>query len=100
MSKLDEETIKQLTRLCRIDCTEEEQKALLEDLKKILAYIEQLHEIDTEQVPPCNHVLESMANVMREDDIGETLNRDTFLANAPSHIGGMIRVPPVIKSES
>ena len=27
----------------------------------------------------------------------ESLNRDAFLANAPSHIGGMIRVPPVIK---
>ena len=100
MSKLDEETIKQLTRLCRIDCTEDEQKALLEDLKKILAYIEQLREIDTEQVPACNHILESMANVMREDEIGQTLNRDTFLANAPAHIGGMIKVPPVIKREA
>lgn len=100
MAKLDKETIKQLTRLCRIDCTEEEQESLLKDLKKILDYIEQLQEIDTENVPPCNHILEGMANVMREDEIGKTLNRDVFLANAPSHIGGMIRVPPVIKREA
>lgn len=97
MAHLDKETIQQLTRLCRIDCTEEEQEALLKDLKKILTYIEQLEQIDTENVPPCNHVLEGMANVMREDVIGEVLNREVFLANAPSHIGGMIRVPPVIK---
>ncbi len=97
MAKLDKETIQQLTRLCRIDCTDEEQEALLKDLKKILEYIEQLQQIDTENVPPCNHVLESMANVMREDRVGEVLNREAFLANAPSHIGGMIRVPPVIK---
>lgn len=97
MAKLDKETIQQLTRLCRIDCTEEEQESLLNDLRKIIDYIEQLQQIDTEDVPPCNQVLENMSNIMREDIIGEVLNRESFLANAPSHIGGMIRVPPVLK---
>ncbi len=97
MAKLDKETILKLTRLCRIDCTAEEQEALLKDLKLILDYFEQLEEIDTENVPPCNHVLENMANVMREDEVGEVLDREAFLANAPSHIGGMVRVPPVMK---
>ena len=97
MTKLDKETIQQLTRLCRIDCTEEEQESLLKDLKKILTYIEQLQQINTENIPPCNHVLEDMTNVMREDSVGEVLDREKFLSNAPSHIGGMIRVPPVIK---
>jgi len=97
MAKLDAETIKQLTSLCRIDCTEEEELSLLEDLKKILAHIEQLQQINTDDVPACNHILEGMSNVMREDAVKNTLNREEFLANAPSHIGGMIRVPPVIK---
>lgn len=97
MIKLDKATIQQLTRLCRIDCTEEEQESLLKDLRKILNYIEQLQEVDTENIPPCNHVLEGLANVMREDIVGEVLNREIFLANAPAHIGGMIRVPPIIK---
>ena len=97
MAKLDKETILRLTRLCRIDCTEEEQEALLNDLKQILDYFEQLEQVDTTNVPPCNHVLENMANVMREDEVGEVLDREAFLANAPSHIGGMVRVPPVMK---
>lgn len=97
MSDLNKETIKQLTRLCRIDCSEEEQETFLEDLKKILNYIEQLQQIDTTHVAPCNQVLEDVVNVMREDVIGEVLDREVFLANAPSHVGGMIRVPPVIK---
>lgn len=97
MATLNQEMIKKLTRLCRIDCTEEEQKTLLEDLRKILLYFEQLEEIDTTDVPPCNHVLEGMANVMREDVIGDVLSREIFLANAPAHIGGMIKVPEVIK---
>ena len=97
MSNLNKETIQQLTRLCRIDCTEEEQISLLENLKKMVAYIEQLQEVDTEDVPPCNHVLEGMANVMREDVVGEVLDRELVLANAPSHIANMFRVPTVIK---
>lgn len=98
MSDLNKDTIKTLSRLCRIDCTEEEQESLLIDLKKILAYIEQLQEIDTDNVPVCNHVLEEIGNVMRDDVVRGVLDREAFLANAPSHIGGMIRVPPVLKS--
>ena len=97
MSQLNQETIAYLTRLSRIDCSDEEQKKLLIDLKKILAYVDQLQEVDTEDVAPCNQVLENTYNVMREDIPEEPLSRELFLTNAPSHIGGMIRIPPVFK---
>ena len=98
MAELDKKTIKNLTELSRIECTEEEQEKLLQDLKSILKYVEQLNEIDTTHVLPCNHVLDDIANVMREDKVGDLLPRELFLANAPSHIGGMIKVPPVLKA--
>jgi aspartyl-tRNA(Asn)/glutamyl-tRNA(Gln) amidotransferase subunit C len=97
MAELDKKTIKSLIELSRIDCTEEEQEAILNDLKKILHYVDLLEEVDTTHVPPCRHVLDDMANVMRDDVIGELLPREVFLANAPSHVGGMVRVPPIIK---
>lgn len=97
MSAFNEEDLQKLAKLCRIECSEEEKKKFLGSLSKILSYIEQLKEIDTEGVEPCTHVLEGMHNVMREDEVGELLPRELFLANAPAHIGGMIRVPPVIK---
>lgn len=98
MVQIDRETIKKLTKLSRIETTAEEQEALLKDLQNILVYFEQLQETNTENIAPCNHVLEGMCNVMREDLVGETMPREQFLSNAPSQIGGMIRVPPVIKS--
>lgn len=98
MAQVDKNTVDKLTKLSRIRCTETEKDTLLKDLKKILKYMEQLNEIDTENVPPCSHVLADMVNVTREDVVGPTMPRDTFLENAPSHIGGMIRVPPVIKN--
>ena len=98
MAELDKKTIEALTKLSRIGCSEQEQEALFKDLKSILDYISQLQEINTDNIPPCNQVLEGMANVMREDKVGPTMPREAFLGNAPSHVGGMIRVPPVIKS--
>lgn len=99
MTNITKETIKSLTELSRIGCSEKEQENLLKDLQKILSYVEQLKEIDTEDIPPCNHVLEGMANVFREDITGETMPRAIFLENAPSQVGGMIRVPPVLKQQ-
>lgn len=94
--KLDREMIAYISRLCRIQCGEEALEQMLVDLGKIFSYVEQLNEVDTEGVPPCNHVLD-MTNVMREDRIGESLTREEFLANVPVHTGGYVKVPPVIK---
>lgn len=96
--QLNKQTIKMLTSLSRISCTEEEQEALLVDLQKILSYIDQLNEVDTTDVLPCYQVIHGMANVMREDVVKKTLSREVFLANAPQQIGGLIKVPPVLKS--
>jgi aspartyl-tRNA(Asn)/glutamyl-tRNA(Gln) amidotransferase subunit C len=92
---LDKKTVQNLMQLSRIRCTEEEQEALLRDLKGVLGYMEQLQKINTDNVAPCNHVLDDVVNVIREDVIGNILPRAEFLANAPSQIGGMIRVPSV-----
>ena len=99
MTHLNKESIKKLTQLCRIDCNEEEQKTLLKDLESILIYVEQLKELDTEGIEPCNHVLADVSNVIREDKEGKTLPRQVFLENSPAHTGGLIRVPPVIIKE-
>lgn len=97
MAELDKKAIRSLVELSRIECSEDEQEKLLKDLKSILNYVELLQEINTDRVPPCNHVIEDVINVMRDDIQGETLPREVFLANCPSHIGGLVRVPPILK---
>ena len=99
MAHLDKKMIEYLSDLSRIDLSDTEQNSLLHDLESIISYIDLLNEIDTEGVEPCNHVLADMNNVMREDETGDTMPRETFLNNSPAQIGGMIRVPPVIKGK-
>lgn len=94
---MDQKAIKELSKLCRIECTPEEEAHFLKDLQSILNYFEQLREVNTEGVRPLDHVLESVVNVMREDTIEHLLPREKFLENAPSQIGGMIKVPTVMK---
>ncbi len=100
MAVITKESIRTLKRLCRINFSEEEEVELQDALEKILNYFEKLEEIDTEGVQPCSHILEEINNIMRDDETGDLLPREVFLANAPAHTGGMIRVPPIIKGKS
>lgn len=97
--KFDHQTLEHLKKLCRLECTPEEDEDLLKSLTRVLNYVEQLNEIDTERVKPCRYVLRGMLkNQMREDAVKDLLPRDQFLSNASDQIGGMVRVPPVLKT--
>ncbi len=97
MTELNRQLLKNLTQLSRIAVTEEEEESLLRDLQKILIYADQLQSLDTQDVPPCYSVLDDLCNVLREDIVNDQLPRALFLANAPDHVGGLVRVPPVLK---
>lgn len=98
MSNFDHETLNNLKKLCRIECSPEEEADLLQGLKRVIEYAEQLNEVDTSNVAPCRFVLRGMLkNRTREDTAKDLLTREQFLANAPDQIGGMIRVPPIMK---
>lgn len=101
MANFDHQTLEYLKKLCRIDLTEEEGIDIEQSLGRILDYIEQLKEVNTDNTRTCRYVLSGMLkNRMREDEVKEPLPREEFLANAPDQIGGMIRVPPVLKAGS
>ena len=64
----------------------------------MLEYVASLKEIDTENVPPCNFVLKGMLKTILRDDVPQApLSHEKFLGNAPEQIGGMVRVPSIMK---
>ncbi|HSX12609.1 MAG TPA: Asp-tRNA(Asn)/Glu-tRNA(Gln) amidotransferase subunit GatC [Rhabdochlamydiaceae bacterium] len=97
MNEMNHEQIDHLAKLCRIECSKEEKERLSKNLSQILAYIEQLDKLDTENILPCSRVLETAKNGWRDDVVGDTLSREKLLENSSSHVGGMVRVPPIIK---
>lgn len=96
MFAFDSDSLRALAKLARVACTEEELSLLHNHLQKILKMVESLQKVDTDDVPPCNHVFEEATISLREDDPMSELDRDAFLQNSPSHVGGMVRIPPVM----
>lgn len=98
MTQFDAQTLAHLKKLCRIDCSPDEESDILNSITKILQAMEELNEVDTEGVKPCSFVLRSLSkNSLREDEVQDLLPREQFLSNCPSSVGGMVRTPPVLK---
>jgi aspartyl-tRNA(Asn)/glutamyl-tRNA(Gln) amidotransferase subunit C len=97
MKSFTQDDLKKLTKLCHIECTPEEEERLLKNMLSILTYIDQLHEVDTSGTLGKHNPLDCRINVMAEDIEEDSLPREEFLSNTPSHVGGMVRIPPVIE---
>ena len=69
---------------------------MLQDLNKILNWVDQLRELDTENVEPLIHMSEEV-NVMREDLAQNTVSHDEALKNAPRKDSDYFRVPKVLE---
>ncbi len=92
---LSREDVIKVAQLARLELSEAEIAALTSQLGDVLAYIEQLSKLDTEGVEPMAHAVE-MVNVLAEDVIEESFDREQILSNAPSRDDTCYRVPPVL----
>lgn len=100
MTQANKEMIHYLAKLSRIAVTADEEEGLIQDLSKIISHFEQLNEVDTSNITPCTHLTANATQTpLRADCIVQTINRDDLMQNAPDKIGGLIRVPLVLKQE-
>jgi len=87
--------IEKVSLLARLQLTEDEIESLTSELGQIVAYVDQLSEVDTEGVAPMAHAVE-VSNVFSSDEVKPSLPREKALANAPSHNERGYLVPPVL----
>lgn len=88
--------VQHVARLARLNLTPEEESMFTEQLNAILQYAEKLNELDTEGVDPTTHVL-PLNNVMRADEVRESLPIEKVLLNAPDEEDGQFKVPAVLE---
>ena len=93
---ITDELVSYLEELGRIKLSEEAEKKAKEDLQKILTYIDTLNELDTEGVEPLSHSF-PIKNVMREDEIQPSVDRNVILENAPKKKDGCFMVPRTVE---
>jgi aspartyl-tRNA(Asn)/glutamyl-tRNA(Gln) amidotransferase subunit C len=93
---IDTSTVRKVARLSRIAVPEDRLEALVGELNGILAWIEQLDEVDVEGVEPMTTSV-AMSLPMREDVVSDGNIRDQVLANAPRTEDGFFVVPKVVE---
>lgn len=92
------ETVEHIARLARLKMGPDEIERYRRDLAAILAYIEQLNELDTEAVAPTAHPL-AAHTVLRDDELRESYDPDRALGNAPGREGSFFTVPKVLDQD-
>lgn len=93
---LTPEQVAEIARLARLEISGEEAGGLAQNLSSIIDFVAQLEQADTEAVVPMAHPLD-MAQRLRDDEVTETVDRDTYQQNAPAVEDGVYIVPRVIE---
>jgi aspartyl-tRNA(Asn)/glutamyl-tRNA(Gln) amidotransferase subunit C len=84
-----------VARLARLELTDDETKHFADQLSAVLEHASGVASLDTDGVPPTAHPL-PLVNVLREDVVGPSLDRDEVLACAPAVEDGRFRVPRIL----
>ena len=92
LSRADVEKVSLLGRLL---LSEAELDTMTTQLARVVGYVEQLREVNTDGIQPMAHAVE-MHNVFRDDTLAPSLTRDAALANAPKRDSECYRVPAVL----
>ena len=95
MKMISKEEVKHIAELAHLKLAEEEVELLSEQLSDILDYINKLNELDTEDVVPTAYTI-PMNNVLREDKVEPSMERDRVLSNAPDKDEQQFKVPRII----
>jgi len=95
---IDTKTVKHVAQLVRLGISEEEAQKFSAQFSSIIEYFNMLNEVDTENVIPASDVANAQ-NVLREDAVRPSMDRQEFLKNAPQSERGYIKVPTVLREE-
>jgi aspartyl-tRNA(Asn)/glutamyl-tRNA(Gln) amidotransferase subunit C len=94
--KLSIEQVRHVARLARLALTAREEERYAVHLGAILAYVEELEQVDTSNIPPTAHAAE-LPNLMREDVVQPSLPVELAVRNAPERADSSIVVPKIIE---
>ncbi len=93
--KIDIKTVEEVAHLARLEFNEEGKTEILNDMNRMLAFVDKLNEMDTTNIEPLIYMTDER-NIMREDESKQTLNQKEALKNAPKKDSDYFKVPKVI----
>lgn len=94
--EVNDSVIEKLAHLARLKFDAADKEEIKKDLQKMIAFVEKLNELDLEAVEPLLHMSDEV-NVLREDEVSNSISREEALKNAPPHDEKFFKAPKVIK---
>jgi aspartyl-tRNA(Asn)/glutamyl-tRNA(Gln) amidotransferase subunit C len=92
---IDEKEVARVAELACLSLTKEETTTMAKDLDRIVAYVEELAQLDTSNVPPTSHVLMGKT-AWRPDVVEQGLSHEQALDQAPRSSQGGFAVPAYV----
>ena len=93
---VDKATVQRIAKLARIALDESQAAAMEQELNALLAWVEQLQEVDVGGVAPMASVVDQRLP-MRDDVVTDGGYADDLLKNAPQSEGHFFVVPKVVE---
>ena len=93
---VDAKTVKKIAHLARIALPDDKLAPITGELNNILAFIEQLSEVDTAKTEPMTSAVEMKLH-WRKDEVTDGAKSADILANAPEAQYGFFAVPKVLE---
>lgn len=91
--------VEKVSLLARLELSPVELDEMTTQLGRIVQFVEQLSELNTDDVEPLAHALD-LANVFASDECRPSLDREKALANAPKQDGECYCVPAVLGDDA
>lgn len=89
------EDVKHIAELSKLEFSDEELEYFAEEFSKIIEYVGQLKEVNTEGVNPTYNV-SSKTQPLREDVVRQSLKKEEVLKNAPEEQYGYFKLPSIM----
>ena len=93
---VDTETVRRVAHLARMAVADGEVEGLGRELNAILAFVEQLADVDVTGIEPMTSVT-PMAMKARKDEVNDGEIADAIVANAPAREDHFFVVPKVVE---
>lgn len=94
-NQIDIKTVDEIAHLARLEFDEKSKAEILNDMNRMLGFIDKLNEINTDGVEPLIYMT-SERNVLREDIAQKTITQKEALKNAPKKDSDYFKAPKVI----
>ena len=95
MPRISTEDVAHVAKLARLALTDEELATFTGQLDAVLGHAADVEALDLDDVPPTSHPY-PLVNVLRDDVVVPSLDRDEVLAQAPAVEDQQFKVPPVL----